>query len=188
MEEGKSMAYTIVLGVCMLLCLLMIGRMLLGRPAPQSEPAPSAPEITGQGDGEGMTIDEQTMRSLLAQTLSLPEEQLTVRIGADATVSAAMQVERKRLQDSGLVPGSLRTALLFLPEQCKLYGAWQVGLADGAVTLSCLQAQLGDLTLPDSVTDPLTGQLCDAVNAYLAAQGCVPRALEWADGTVTVLA
>ena len=31
MGEEKSARYTIILGVCLLLCLLMLGRMLVGR-------------------------------------------------------------------------------------------------------------------------------------------------------------
>ena len=36
MDEERSFVYTLILGVCMLLCLLMIGRMLLGHPADQN--------------------------------------------------------------------------------------------------------------------------------------------------------
>ena len=32
MQEEKSFVYTLILGICMLLCLLMIDRMLLGHP------------------------------------------------------------------------------------------------------------------------------------------------------------
>ena len=38
MQGEKSSVYTIILGVCMLLCLLMIGRMLLGHPEQVTEP------------------------------------------------------------------------------------------------------------------------------------------------------
>ena len=31
MDEPKSARYTVILGVCLLLCLLMLGRMLVGR-------------------------------------------------------------------------------------------------------------------------------------------------------------
>ena len=37
MDEERSFVYTLILGVCMLLCLLMIGRMLLGHPADQRD-------------------------------------------------------------------------------------------------------------------------------------------------------
>ena len=31
MQEEKSAVYTVILGVCLLLCLLMLGNMLMGR-------------------------------------------------------------------------------------------------------------------------------------------------------------
>ena len=55
MDEERSFVYTLILGVCMLLCLLMIGRMLLGHPADQIEtkepenPAP-APQTEEEED------------------------------------------------------------------------------------------------------------------------------------------
>lgn len=186
MAEEKSMAYTVILGVCMLLCLLMIGRMLLGHPAQQGQPQGAQPEATGQGEGSSIEINEQDLCALLAQSVPLPAEQIAARIGADGTVAVTLLVQRQALQDSGLVPGNLRTALLFLPAQCKLYGAWQAAVQQGAVVLNCTEAKAGDLTLPSALADGLTEQLAAAVNGYLSAQGCTPRALDWADGVLTV--
>ena len=49
MGEEKSARYTIILGVCLLLCLLMLGRMLVGRseseaPPDGTEPVETVPE------------------------------------------------------------------------------------------------------------------------------------------------
>ena len=41
MQEEKSFVYTLILGICMLLCLLMIGRMMLGHPEAETQPVPS---------------------------------------------------------------------------------------------------------------------------------------------------
>ena len=38
MGEEKSARYTIILGVCLLLCLLMLGRMLVGRSESEAPP------------------------------------------------------------------------------------------------------------------------------------------------------
>lgn len=181
------MVYTIVLGICMLLCLLMIGRMLLGRPAQDRAPEEPIPQQQAeQEEGYGISIDEQTLRDLLAQTLALPSDSLTVHISADETISAAMQVERKTLQESGLVPGSLRTALLFLPEQCKIYGAWHAEARDGAIVLTGLEMKLGDLALPADVIDTITAHVTEAVQGYLSEQACCPKALHWSDGSIEI--
>ena len=42
MQEEKSAVYTVILGVCLLLCLLMLGNMLMGRA--DTGTAPAAPE------------------------------------------------------------------------------------------------------------------------------------------------
>lgn len=186
MAEEKSMAYTIILGVCMLLCLLMIGRMLLGHPTQDGQTQGTQPDTTEQGEGSGIEINEQALCDLLGQAMPIPAEQITAHIGADGTVSVALLVQRQALQDSGMVPGNLRTALMFLPAECKLYGAWQAEVKDGAVVLSCSEAKIGDLTLPPALADGLTEQLAAAVNGYLSAQGCTPQALRWADGVLTV--
>ena len=41
MQEEKSAVYTVILGVCLLLCLLMLGNMLMGRA--DTSIAPAAP-------------------------------------------------------------------------------------------------------------------------------------------------
>lgn len=184
MEEERRMAYTIVLGVCMLLCLLMIGRMLLGHPE-QSNVEDTPTEITEQ-EGSSIIINEKTLCDMLVQTMSLPENSLAVHIGAEGTVSVDMQVERQILKENELLPDGLRTATLFLPEQCKLHGAWQVGLQEQIITLACTEAQLNDIVLPSSMTDGITEKIAEALNAYLSEQGIVPRTLQWEEGTIKV--
>ena len=39
MQEEKSAVYTVILGVCLLLCLLMLGNMLMGRADTSIAPA-----------------------------------------------------------------------------------------------------------------------------------------------------
>ena len=47
MGEEKSARYTIILGVCLLLCLLMLGRMLVGRSESEAPPDGTEPVETG---------------------------------------------------------------------------------------------------------------------------------------------
>lgn len=103
--------------------------------------------------------------------MSLPENSLAVHIGAEGTVSVDIQVERQILKENELLPDGLRTATLFLPEQCKLHGAWQVGLQEQIITLACTEAQLNDIALPSSMTDEITEKIAEALNAYLSEQG-----------------
>ena len=188
MQEEKSWVYTLVLGVCMLLCLLLIGRMLLGTPAAQTDDGAAAPESQGQeGTQVGFTLDEQSLSALLRQALPLQPSEMAVAIRADQTVTVSAAVRRQDLEDSGLVPGSLRTALLFLPDPCRLYGVWTAAIQDGAVALQCREAGIADLTLPEEVTAPLTGQIAAAVNQALTQQKIAPAGIAWEDGRLTLL-
>ena len=187
MQEEKRGIYTVILGVCMLLCLLLIGRMLLGAPPERQDGTQSAPE---QQEGEqqvGIQVDEQTLTALIEQALPFAPQSLSVHIGADGTVSLQAAVDRQALEDSGLVPGSMRTALLFLPARCEVSAAWAVSVQDGAVALQCRQAALAGAALPQQAAAALDGTLSDAVNRALAARQLAPSALQWADGCVTIL-
>ena len=116
MQEEKSAVYTVILGVCLLLCLLMLGNMLMGRA--DTGTAPAAPE---EGDAMEFHITEDDIASVMTEALPFPVEDTAVKISRDGTIAVTAAVTRQALTESNLVPGKLRTALLFLPERCKLY-------------------------------------------------------------------
>ena len=128
MQEEKSAVYTVILGVCLLLCLLMLGNMLMGRA--DTSIAPAAPE---EGDAMEFHITEDDIASVLTEALPFPVEDTAVKISRDGTIAVMAAVTRQALTESNLVPGKLRTALLFLPERCKLYGAWSAAVSNSAL-------------------------------------------------------
>ena len=91
------------------------------------------------------------------------------------------------MENSGLIPGSLRTALLFLPDHCMVYGTWLVELQGGSVILQCQEAKIADITLPDEITNLLSEQLGAAINHILQQQKISPDSLQWEDGILTIL-
>ena len=185
MQEEKSWVYTLILGVCMLLCLLFLGRMLLGHAAQQADEESN--QNTEQGETQmGIPITDETLCALLTQVLPVQTTQLTAHIDADQTITVSAEVKRQALEDSGLVPGNMRTALLFLPDSCSVSVCWAVSLTDGALTLQCSTAQLADLVLPEEITAPLTEQLSAALNRALAQSKLVPTELRWEDGRLTL--
>ena len=188
MQEEKSWVYTLILGICMLLCLLLIGRMLLGGPAHLSGSNDTQHEDSGQEETQmGIQIGEQELCTLISQALPFQLEEMTLHIRADQTISIRAAVHRQELENSGLIPGSLRTALLFLPDSCKVYGAWSVTLQDSTVELQCSEAKIADIALPDEITGPLSEHLGAAINRVLEQQKLVPEALQWEDGSLTVI-
>ena len=110
MQEEKSAVYTVILGVCLLLCLLMLGNMLMGRA--DTGIAPAAPE---EGDAMEFHITEDDIASVMTEALPFPVEDTAVKISRDGTIAVTAAVTRQALTESNLVPGKLRTALLFLP-------------------------------------------------------------------------
>ena len=115
MQEEKSAVYTVILGVCLLLCLLMLGNMLMGRA--DTSTAPAAPE---EGDAMEFHITEDDIASVLTEALPFPVEGTAVKISRDGTIAVTAAVTRQALTESNLVPGKLRTALLFLPANSAL--------------------------------------------------------------------
>ena len=107
---------------------------------------------------------------MIAQALPFQTGELALHIGADQTVSISATVRKKDMENSGLIPGSLRTALLFLPDHCMVYGTWLVELQGGSVILQCQEAKIADITLPDEMINPLSEQLGAAINHILQQQ------------------
>ena len=183
MQEGKSVVYTIILGVCMLLCLLLMGKMLLSRS--EVGAAPSAPE---EDTAMELHITEDEIASMLEQAMPLPTEGTAVRISREGTVSVTTAAARQSLSDSGLVPGRLRTALLFLPERCKLYGEWNAQVEDGALHLACRTIRLEGFALPEQTAQALSDALAAQWNTRMEERGFSPRSAQWKDGEVILYA
>ena len=105
MQEEKSAVYTVILGVCLFLCLLMLGNMLMGRADTGTSPA--APE---EGDAMEFHITEDDIASVMTEALPFPVEDTAVKISRDGTIAVTAAVTRQALTESNLVPGKLRTA------------------------------------------------------------------------------
>lgn len=188
MQEEKSFVYTLILGICMLLCLLMIGRMMLGHPEAETQPVPSGEAAEEQEEQNvGFQLSEEGLREMIAQALPFAPDDLSAAIHADQTISVSANVQRQTLADSGLVPGNLRTALLFLPDSCKVSANWTASVRDGAISLQCRQAEIAGIALPEDITAALSDQIAEAINRQLAAQQIVPAELRWEDGTISII-
>ena len=111
MDEERSFVYTLILGVCMLLCLLMIGRMLLGHPADQIEtkepenPAP-APQTEEEEDLQmKMQLSEDDLCTMIVQALPFSPDGITAKISKDGIVSLGASVQKQSLVTAGLQQG-----------------------------------------------------------------------------------
>ncbi len=195
MEEERSLLYTVILGVCMLLSLLLIGRMLLGHP----DEAPVA-DGTGQGVAQPETdtepqpedevneiqLTENDLSTLIVQKLSFTPDRIAVQISRDGTVSINATVRRDTLLESGVVSGGLRTALMFLPEECGMQGAWTVSLRDGTIALADGRMEVAGISLPGPAVEAATGKIAEGLNQVIAGWNIAPAELGFEDGVIRV--
>lgn len=167
----------------MLLCLLLIGKMLLHHETDAPMPPPG--DIVEQGDKQmELQLNENDLGSLILQALPFSPDGLTVKIGKDGYVEVGASISKQMLEDSGYVTGGMRTALLFLPDPCKLYGKWRVSADGGVLKLDTEQAEIAGFSLPAETVDALQTMVCDTVNGQLKAWGISFSALVCQDGAL----
>ena len=162
MGEEKSAWYTIVLGVCLLLCLLMLGRMLVGRSENETPPGGVEPVET------------------------LPEEEQQQE--PQPSLVMTMNVDKAELEESGLLTGHFRAAAQVLPEKCSLAGKWGAEANQGKLSFTCRSAQLNGTDLPQTAADLVTAAMSDALNRKLEELNIAPKRLAWSDGEIEIYA
>ena len=128
MQEEKSAVYTVILGVCLLLCLLMLGNMLMGRA--DTGAAPAAPE---EGDAMEFHITEDDIASVLTEALPFPVEDTAVKISRDGTIAVTAAVTRQALTESNLVPCARRCCFCRSAASCTARGAQLFQTANSAL-------------------------------------------------------
>lgn len=127
------------------------------------------------------------MERFTTQASPIPLQDVKVTIGQSGSVSFYASVERQTLLDSNL-DGSLRTAVLFLPETCGIRGEWTVYIQDNALALDCQSAEIGGFTLPDSISQTLTEQITVVCNQAIAQQNIQPSKIQFEDGFIRISA
>ena len=172
MDEERSFVYTLILGVCMLLCLLMIGRMLLGHPADQIEtkepenPTP-APQTEEEEDLQiKMQLSEDDLCTMIVQALPFSPDGITAKISKDGIVSLG--------------------AVLFLPDPCKVYSVWNISAESGSIKLDCATMEIAGIVLPEETAAKISEQIADSLNRQLMTWGIEPKAIRFADGAISL--
>ena len=207
MQEEKSAVYTVILGVCLLLCLLMLGNMLMGRA--DTSTAPAAPE---EGDAMEFHITEEDIASVMTEALPFVvsiyhnvqdrkgnvilgktirklygSDTLKASIGAlqfEVSPYSFFQVHKEQAE---VLYSKLRTALLFLPERCKLYGAWSVAVSNGKLSLACRTIKLEGFTLPEQTAQALSDAFAAQWNTRMEQRDFTPQTIQWQDGEAVLL-
>lgn len=169
----------------MLLCLLLIGKMLLHYETDTPMPPPG--DAVEQGDEQmELQLNENDLGGLILQALPFSPDGLTVKIGRDETVEVGASISKQMLEGSGYVTGGMRTALLFLPDPCKLYGKWRVSADNSMLKLDTEQAEIAGFSLPKETVDALQTMLSDTVNEQLKEWGISFSKLTCQDGALVL--
>ena len=182
----------------MILCLLMIGRMLLGRaekpaqstPPSQTQPAPQeqqpAPPKTDKEFQMEMQLSENDLNTLIAQALPFPLEQISTTIREDGTICFRASAKKQSLIDSGVAAGNLRTVLLFLPDPCSVYTVWRADVQDGTLALRCDTMEVAGLALPQDAAEKVSDLIGTQLNDQLTQWGIAPRAIRFENGAISI--
>lgn len=188
MKEEHSFIYTLVLGICMLISLLLIGRMLLGHPTPQSKADETHLDPIESSDREAQQIhlSENDLCTLIVQALPFSPDGITIKIGQDATVSLSASIRKQNLLDANIVPGNMRTALLFLPDVCKIYAVWDVSINKDLLDLHCATVEVGGYTLPSAVSSKITEQIAEHLNQQLTDWEIHPSDIQFNNGSLMI--
>lgn len=193
----KSFGYTLLLGVCMIISLLLIGKMLLYHPAPLHTPGvpqgvttPEETEKEAESGKETMRFSEEEVARMIEARLpaDFPAKGIAVSISQDGTVSAQGTVVKDKL--TGYVEGGmLRSALTLLPAEFALEAGFtaESGQQDTPLVLSMQSLAAGGFSLSVSaLSSALTDGLNRAVNEAIreSCPGCVSVRLE--DGALAL--
>ena len=172
MKEEKSFLYTLVLGVCILASLVLVGKMLLYRPAPVHTPHMSQTEQE-KGESGAMYLSEGDLTELLAGELpeGFPVDGIRVTVSRTGTVTAAGTLHKDRVEG---VDGMLRAALRWLPDTVDVTAVFTAACDGGRLVLTPTDARAAGISLPvGELPQEWTAAIDDAVNAALTRQ-CGP--------------
>ncbi len=186
MQHEKSFGYTLILGVCVLISLMLIGRMLLYQPLPVHTPYTG--QISSQEQGKTMTyLSEQDVSKYLSEKLpeEVPLKDLQITLQKEGIVTAKGSLHKNVLLQFG-VP---QAVLLWMPEQIELSIRF-TALSDGAaLRLTPSELKIGDVTVPVGHIPPeWLSMLNETVNEMLRQAAESYSQIELLDGGIQLRA
>lgn len=192
MNQEKSFVYTLILGVCMLISLILIGKILLYRPIPIHTPI--VPENTTQIENEPKQEEDSTVQILrdadIADMISerLPENfpvtGMSVAIAQNKSIQVEGTLSKEKLKQ--LIPkdSRIRSALLLLPSQFKIQLVLAASSSDtGTVSLTPREIFAEGVPLPtDILPEQVTKSLNEVVNQVIQENYPQCRKVEFHNG------
>ncbi len=186
MEQDRSFGYTLILGTCILLCLVLVGKMMLQHA--QSAPMPNTKSsITQQQPADtAQKFTETDLAQLLTEALAadFPVRDAAVSIHADGAICVTCNADKKLLQQY-LTNSSIRSALVLLPAQIPLQLDAMVQTQTNPPALTAVNLQMGDLQLPAAALPAGVLQACNqALTQMLSQSGYQISDIQFEEGAM----
>ncbi len=172
MKENKGYIYTIILGVCLMGCLLLIGKMLLSSSTPlHSPPMPS--DIAPSAEESYFRLSEDTLESMIRDNASgIPLDNVEVTIAEDNALQFDLTMKRRELKKTAQENSQLSAysdIIDFLPEDVCFRCSVGVGSTNsGEVAVSLETVSVMEQEIPKNiVTDTIFSGLSQSINQML---------------------
>lgn len=198
MNEEKKTIYTVILGICMFICIILIGRMMLYTPAPLHSPYNKQKIETPKNkiDKESIILTEDKISEMINEQLpkDMPLKLNELDIKED-TIQFDAELEKKKLMkylsDNGQeLTAPIRSALLLVPDKFKMEAVFNVEIdkESGLLLLTPQKVKAGGVELPDSILIPTFFESINkAVNNALCESGLYFTDIKITEGAIELI-
>lgn len=175
---------TVCMFVCLLLCILLIGRVVLHSDIPLHTPRTSVQRVYQRNApiaSRQITLDSGALTTLITRQLPVdfPLTNLSIQLTEQGSACCTADIDPSALE----LP---RAASLLLPSTCRLTAVVSIGYQQGSIVLHPQTLEIGGLTLPHSLLEPVCDTLAQAATDGLRAQGISLQSLSIADETLYI--
>lgn len=155
--------------VCLLLCILLIGRVVLHRDIPLHMPHTTVQRVSTRDSEQvsrQITLDSGALTTLISRQLPVdfPLTNLSIQLTEQGSACFTADIDPSSLS----LP---RAASILLPSTCRLKAVVSIGYQEDAIILHPQTLEIGGLTLPHSLLEPISDALAKAATDGLHAQG-----------------
>ena len=186
MDEERSFCYTLIIGVCIIICCLLLGRMLLFPPTSPSSPTQET-EIQNnkeENEQESIVYSEAEIMELLQS--SVPNntiQNLNLKLRSNGTVYLSGTVDRKDI----LQAAGNSFLLRFLPAKNNVEALFTLKAVDGKAVFQANEIKVSGISLPNAMQDEISDMPSETLNNVLEDANISPKSILVTKGKLEVL-
>ena len=193
MEEKKSFVYTIILGFCLILCLILIGKMMLTKSVPEHTPfSMYGLQYSMENEGSGIYTEEilnQWIQKQLPEDFPLTDFALHIRLPNRLVLEGEIEQAqlKKYMQNNGIKANTgLNAALLAAPDRFSFAANISVDLdAESRLPIFTVESvRLGKIQVSNSAfTQVLMEPVQQAIYRMICEKAIEYENILWKDGS-----